>query len=469
MKLYLIGLGPGDPELLTLKALRLIQRLPVLFYPKEEGREPVALGIARPFLPEGKPLLPLPLFTGGDPKEAERARREAARRVREALSRYGEGGYLVLGDSLLYASPLNLLPHLEGVAVEAVPGISAHQLAAASLLKPIALGEEGFAAVTGLGPVDPEGLDRFQSVFVYKAKDLGPWKGPFPTGRGGPFCAWGCRGNGSCPWGRPRGWRGTIGPWWGFGEKEGKDEARGARGGRGARGPGAPHGEGGEAFGRGPLRPLHGKPLPRRGLAGACPKSGASGLQGDDLGGDRPGPGRGGPEGRGVVRLHSGDPGLYGTLLEEKEALEALGVGVEVVPGVTAAFALAARAGLSLTAPGVAQAVAFTRLGVRTPVPEGQDPKSLARKGLTLAVYLSGMHPRRLSRELLEAGLPGDTPVLYGHKVAQPGEEVGLTDLKGLAHLPARDTTVYLVGEALRAKGVRSLLYDPSFKHRYRR
>ena len=166
MKLYLIGLGPGDPELLTLKALRLIQRLPVLFYPKEEGREPVALGIARPFLPEGKPLLPLPLFTGGDPKEAERARREAARRVREALSRYGEGGYLVLGDSLLYASPLNLLPHLEGVAVEAVPGISAHQLAAASLLKPIALGEEGFAAVTGLGPVDPEGLDRFQSVFV---------------------------------------------------------------------------------------------------------------------------------------------------------------------------------------------------------------------------------------------------------------------------------------------------------------
>ena len=74
MKLYLIGLGPGDPELLTLKALRLIQRLPVLFYPKEEGREPVALGIARPFLPEGKPLLPLPLFTGGDPKEAERAR-----------------------------------------------------------------------------------------------------------------------------------------------------------------------------------------------------------------------------------------------------------------------------------------------------------------------------------------------------------------------------------------------------------
>ena len=193
----------------------------------------------------------------------------------------------------------------------------------------------------------------------------------------------------------------------------------------------------------------------------------------------RPPPGGGGPlllalaeearKGGGVVRLHSGDPGLYGTLLEEKEALEALGVGVEVVPGVTAAFALAARAGLSLTAPGVAQAVAFTRLGVRPPVPEGQDPKSLARKGLTLAVYLSGMHPRRLSRELLEAGLPGDTPVLYGHKVAQPGEEVGLTDLKGLAHLPARDTTVYLVGEALRAKGVRSLLYDPSFKHRYRR
>ncbi|WP_117238338.1 cobalt-precorrin-4/precorrin-4 C(11)-methyltransferase [Thermus sediminis] len=170
-----------------------------------------------------------------------------------------------------------------------------------------------------------------------------------------------------------------------------------------------------------------------------------------------------------VVRLHSGDPGLYGTLLEEKEALEALGVEVAVVPGVTAAFALAARAGVPLTAPEVAQAVAFTRLGVRTPVPEGQDPRSLARRGLTLALYLSGMHPRRLSRELLEAGLPGDTPVLYGHRVGQPGEEVGLTDLEGLSLLPPRDTTVFLVGEALRARGLRSRLYDPSFRHRFRR
>ncbi|MGM8838651.1 cobalt-precorrin-4/precorrin-4 C(11)-methyltransferase [Thermus sp. 93170] len=173
--------------------------------------------------------------------------------------------------------------------------------------------------------------------------------------------------------------------------------------------------------------------------------------------------------GPGVVRLHSGDPGLYGTLLEEKEALEGLGVEVEVVPGVTAAFALAARAGLALTAPEVAQAVAFTRLGVRTPMPPGQDPKALARPGLTLAVYLSGMHPKRLARDLQEAGLPADTPVLFGHRVGQAGEEVGLTDLSGLAHLPARDTTVFLVGKALRARGVRSRLYDPDFRHRYRR
>lgn len=173
---------------------------------------------------------------------------------------------------------------------------------------------------------------------------------------------------------------------------------------------------------------------------------------------------------RGVtVRLHSGDPSLYGTLLEEKEALEALGVGVEVVPGVTAAFALAARAGVSLTAPELAQAVAFARIGVRTPLPPGQSPGDLARQGITLALYLSGMHPKRLARELLEAGLPPDTPVLHGHRVGQGGEEVGWTDLMGLAHLPPRDTTLFLVGEALRARGTRSRLYHEAFRHKYRR
>ncbi|MEZ0321956.1 MAG: precorrin-2 C(20)-methyltransferase [Thermus sp.] len=194
MRLYLLGLGPGDPELLTLKTLRLIRELPVLFYPKEEGKESLALTIARPFLPEGKPLVALPLFTGGDPGQTEAARKEAARRIRGALARYGEGGYLVLGDSLLYASPLNLLPYLEGVEVEAIPGISAHQLAAARLLKPIALGEEGFAAVTGLGPVDPEGLEHFQSVFVYKAKDLEGLARAFPGRKGWAFLRLGMEG-----------------------------------------------------------------------------------------------------------------------------------------------------------------------------------------------------------------------------------------------------------------------------------
>ncbi|GAB5602236.1 precorrin-2 C(20)-methyltransferase [Thermus sp. FJN-A] len=201
MKLYLIGLGPGDPELLTLKALRLIQELPVLFYPQEEGREPLALGIAKPFLPEGKPLLPLPLFTGGDPEKARRAKEEAARRLREALSRYGEGGYLVLGDSLLYASPVNLLPHLEGVEVEAVPGISAHQLAAARVLKPLAMGEEGFAVVAGLRPPDPEGLGRFRAVFVYKAKHLGALREAFPGWEGWAFLRLGMPGEKVLPLG----------------------------------------------------------------------------------------------------------------------------------------------------------------------------------------------------------------------------------------------------------------------------
>lgn len=194
MKLYLIGVGPGDPELLTLKALRLIQNLPVLFYPQEEGRPSLALRVAQPHIPPTTTTLPLPLFTGGDPRRALEARIEAARQIRKALERYGKGGYLVLGDSLLYASSANLLPHLEGVEVEAVPGISAHQLAAARVLHPLAQGDGGFAVVAGLGGVDPRGLERFQSVFVYKAKDLRALKEAFPERKGFAFLRLGMEG-----------------------------------------------------------------------------------------------------------------------------------------------------------------------------------------------------------------------------------------------------------------------------------
>lgn len=194
MRLYLIGLGPGDPELLTLKAARLLRELPLLFYPLEEGREPLALRIARPHIPEGKPLLPLPLFTGHDPARREAARREAAERIREGLARYGEGGYLVLGDSLLYASPVNLLPYLQGVEVVAVPGISAHQLAASRLVRPLAMGREGFAVVAGLGEVRPEGLEGFRSLFVYKAKDPKALARAFPGHAGWAFLRLGMEG-----------------------------------------------------------------------------------------------------------------------------------------------------------------------------------------------------------------------------------------------------------------------------------
>jgi precorrin-4/cobalt-precorrin-4 C11-methyltransferase len=179
-------------------------------------------------------------------------------------------------------------------------------------------------------------------------------------------------------------------------------------------------------------------------------------------------------EGLHVVRLHSGDPALWGALQEQLDACAALDLAVEVVPGVSAFSAVAAAVGRELTVPEVAQSVILTRLeGGKTPMPAGESVAEFARHGTTMAVFLSAARARQLADELLAGGYAPDTPVVVGYRVSWPDELILRCTVDTLAATVREHKlwkhTLFLVGAALDAAGTRSHLYHPGHFHGYRR
>jgi len=183
-------------------------------------------------------------------------------------------------------------------------------------------------------------------------------------------------------------------------------------------------------------------------------------------------------EGRTVARLHSGDPSLYGALLEEMRVLEEAGIEYEVVPGVSSLFAAAAALKVELTAPGVSQTVIVTRAPGRTPMPAGEDLRALARHGATLALFLSAARLREAVQALLEGGYGPETPAAIVYRASWPDERVlrgALADIPSLAREAGiTRQAVVLVGKALDPalkgpRGPTSRLYDPTFSHMFRR
>ena len=179
-------------------------------------------------------------------------------------------------------------------------------------------------------------------------------------------------------------------------------------------------------------------------------------------------------EGLHVVRLHSGDPALWGALQEQLDACAALGLPTEVVPGVSAFSAAAAAVQRELTVPRVAQSVVLTRLeGGKTPMPEGESVAQFARHGTTMAVFLSAARTRQLVEELLAGGYPPHTPVVVAYRVSWPEELVLTCTMETLAATVREHKlwkhTLFLVGPALAASGTRSHLYHPGHFHGFRR
>ncbi len=179
-----------------------------------------------------------------------------------------------------------------------------------------------------------------------------------------------------------------------------------------------------------------------------------------------------------VVRLQTGDPSLYGALIEMVQPLDAAGVEVAVVPGVSSAMASAAVAVESLTLPEVTQTVILTRVEGRTPMPEGEALQDLARHHCTLCLFLSITLLAKVRSELLAAGWCDDAPVLVVHKASWPDQERvirgTLADIRDKCRgEKVNSQAMIIVSPTLGARHwpelKKSKLYDASFTHRFRK
>ncbi|MBS3964382.1 MAG: precorrin-4 C(11)-methyltransferase [Methylomonas sp.] len=182
--------------------------------------------------------------------------------------------------------------------------------------------------------------------------------------------------------------------------------------------------------------------------------------------------------GKTVIRLQTGDPGLYGALIEMVQPLDAVGVTVEVVPGVSSAFAAMAAAVESLTLPEVTQTVILSRVEGRTPMPGGEALRDLASHRATLCLFLSITLLTTVERELKAAGYRDDTPVLVVHKASWPGEQQIIRGTLADIRQRCRDARInsqamIVVSPTLGARHwptlTKSKLYDATFSHRFRR
>ena len=174
-----------------------------------------------------------------------------------------------------------------------------------------------------------------------------------------------------------------------------------------------------------------------------------------------------------VARVHSGDPSLYGAVMEQIELCEEIGLSWEMVPGVSSLGAAAAAIGRELTVPEVSQSVVITRRASRTPMPNNEDIKGFARHGTTMAIFLSAAKPRALQEDLLDGGYAPETPCAVVYRASWPDEEIIECRLEELAgRIRAAGFTrqaLILVGPGLVAGGTRSHLYSPAFSHMFRK
>ncbi|MBF2080456.1 MAG: precorrin-4 C(11)-methyltransferase [Synechococcales cyanobacterium T60_A2020_003] len=184
-------------------------------------------------------------------------------------------------------------------------------------------------------------------------------------------------------------------------------------------------------------------------------------------------------QGRSVIRLHSGDPSLYSAIHEQMRELAEAEIPFEVVPGISAFQAAAAKLSVELTVPELVQTIILTRISGRTQVPETEELASLATHKASLCLYLSARHVDEAQAKLLEHYAP-ETPTAICYRVGWPDEQIRVVPLSEMAQVTQDEdlirTTLYIISPALagreigfpKSDQVRSRLYNPTHSHLFR-
>lgn len=175
-----------------------------------------------------------------------------------------------------------------------------------------------------------------------------------------------------------------------------------------------------------------------------------------------------------VIRLHDGDPAIYGAIREQTDNLKKEGIDFEVVPGVTSFLASSAALGLQLTLPGVTQTIIITRAEKRTKVPKHEQIAELAKHKSTMIFYLSVQLLSDIVKEALKGGYPKSTPVAVVYKASWPDQKIVTGTLEDIVKKVWAEkitrTAIVIIGDVIQPKSYEySKLYDKTFSHGYRK
>lgn len=178
-------------------------------------------------------------------------------------------------------------------------------------------------------------------------------------------------------------------------------------------------------------------------------------------------------EGLMTVRLHTGDPSIYGAIREQMNLLDQKGIEYDVCPGVSSMSGAAAALKAEYTLPEVSQSIIISRAGGRTQVPEAESLEKLAKHQSTMILFLSSGLAEKVKEELINGGYQEDTPVAVVYKATWPDQKTLKTTLLHLPEEMEREgitkTALIIVGKVLNGGCARSKLYDASFTTEYRK